>query len=389
MKRLGHVSPFCLRIVTAILIGALLVSHHVMPALGQMSGTYPVEELTATSKVAIDFPTGLRFTTTLSLVDAQMNIQTDEVDLVYLIGDDETERLIIVPVSELRQVDDRTIAVGTLIDFQQAGIPPGLEITFWWQVNRDNLALARSQPDKTTWIDNRQEWSELSTAQVHLHYFDLDADFARGILDSAQSTITRLESTYSLDNNRAVSIWVYPNQDSFRGSLPANSRDTIAGGSYIGFSLIAAVIPNKSTSEIGRVIPHEISHQVLFQATRNPFTILPVWFDEGMATHTQVGGTSSYMGMVINASVSDSLFDLTSLAASFPFVPSQATLAYASSWSAIQYIEQKYGQEGITALIAAFKSGVSYDQVIRDALGISMDQLNADWKAWIASQIPT
>jgi len=387
--RNGRLSLFCLRFVSAILIGALLASQQVLPSRAQTPVALTIGDLETNSKVSVDFPTGLRFDATLSLTDGTMSIQTDEVDLVYLVGDDETERMIVVPGSDLRQVDDRTIAVESPIDLQQAGVPPGLEVTFWWQVDRAGTTLTRSKPDKANWFDSRQAWTELSTAQINLHYFGLDADFADRILDSAQSTMTTLESSYSLTHSREISIWVYPDQKSFRGSLPANSRDTIAGGSYIGFSLVTAVIPNQSTTEIGRVIPHEVSHQVLFQATRNPFTILPVWFDEGMATHTQIGGTSAYMGMVVNASANDALFDLMSLAASFPFVPPQATLAYASSWSAIEYIEQTYGQHGIAALIAAFESGVSYDQVIRDALGISMDQLNADWKSWVAAQVPS
>ncbi|MGI8486290.1 MAG: peptidase MA family metallohydrolase, partial [Thermomicrobiales bacterium] len=123
--------------------------------------------------------------------------------------------------------------------------------------------------------------------------------------------------------------------------------------------------------------------------TQNPFTVLPVWFDEGMATHTQIGGTSAFMGIVISASRNDALFNLPSLAASFPFDPSQATLAYAASWSAIEYIEQTSGEQGIAAMIEAYKSGVSGNQVIQHALDITMEQLNADWKAWVASQHPS
>ena len=376
--------------MVGVLLGSLFAFLHISPLLAQTPAASPVAGgFDAQTEVTVDFPVGLQFTSTLSAPGSTIDIATDEVDLIYQTGNEDAEHLIILPVSDLTQVDATTITVATAVDLQQASVPAGMELTFWWQIERKGNRVATSMPERTTWFDNRQDWNEISSSQIQLHYFDLNPGFAQQILDSAQSTVTELETSYSLERSRMLSIWIYPDQASFRGSLPANSRDTIAGGSFIGYSLITAVIPNGSSGEIGRIIPHEISHQVLFQATQNPFTVLPVWFDEGMATHTQIGGTSAFMGMVINASRNDALFNLPSLAASFPFVPSQATLAYAASWSAIEYIEQTYGEKGIAAMIDAYKSGVSGDQVIQNALGITMEQLNADWKAWVASQTPS
>ncbi|MBA2776908.1 MAG: hypothetical protein H0U31_09290, partial [Chloroflexia bacterium] len=100
----------------------------------------------------------------------------------------------------------------------------------------------------------------------------------------------------------------------------------------------------------------------------------------------QVGGTSGYMEMAIRAHRDDALFDLGSLDVSFPYLPSQATLAYAASWTAVEYIEVTYGDEGIAALIDAFATGVPYDEAMTNAIGIDGDRLNDDWKAWIAAQ---
>src|SRR5260370_16743783 len=39
--------------------------------------------------------------------------------------------------------------------------------------------------------------------------------------------------------------------------------------------------------EIKRIIPHELSHLLLYQATRNPYNQPPAWMDEGLAVHNQ------------------------------------------------------------------------------------------------------
>lgn len=392
MSRRGQHCAMTWRTCWFVLLVALLLAPATVlttPASAATPVAAPVsaaKTFTAETTATVDFPVGLNLTATLHVPDAGSMV---EVDLLYQAGDDETERLIFVPTSAIRHIDDTTLAIDATVNLQQAAVPPGVTISFRWRVMHNDQSQLFSQDETTTWYDTRQQWSEVQSDQVDLHYFGLDAGFAGRILDSAQQTVTELETTYKLERSRTLAIWVYPDQASFRGSLPPNSRDTIAGGSFIGYSLITAVIPDGSDREIGRVIPHEVSHQVLFQATRNPFTILPVWFDEGMATHIQTGGTSTYMGMVVNAAANGALFDLQSLAASFPYTPSQATLAYAASWSAIEYIRTTYGEDGLAALIAAFGTGVPYDQVVQDALGISMAQLNHDWKTWVMTRIPS
>ncbi|HEU0165576.1 MAG TPA: peptidase MA family metallohydrolase, partial [Thermomicrobiales bacterium] len=293
--------------------------------------------------------------------------------------------LVVVPASAVATSSSGDVTASVTVDLQSASIPTGITLTYAWQITRTDGSTARSAIAPVEWADNRYDWTLLTGGVIRLHYFQLDTAFAQQILASAQSTVALLEKPYGVPHSRTIDIWVYPDSTSFRGSLPANTRDTVAGGSFVGFSLIVAVIPNGSTSEVRRVIPHEVSHQMLYQATRNPFTILPVWFDEGMATHIQVGGTATYLGMVINSYRNDALFDLTSLAAAFPYDASQATLAYAASWSAVLYIEETYGTSGIERMIAAFKSGDPADGVIRSALGISMDQFNRNWKAWIGT----
>ncbi|MBA2247475.1 MAG: hypothetical protein H0W23_05055, partial [Chloroflexia bacterium] len=186
-----------------------------------------------------------------------------------------------------------------------------------------------------------------------------------------------------------IDLWVYPSAEDFRGAQQQNSREAVAGASYPGYLLVMAVIPQGDTREIERVVPHEISHQVLFQATRNPFTLPPLWFDEGLATHYQTGGTDGYPGMVLAALREDRLFALDSLDTTFPYLPAQATLAYAASWSAVEYIRERYGDDGIERLITAFATGDPYDTAIQNAFGVTLDGLDDQWRDWIGRRAAT
>jgi len=340
-----------------------------------------VAVLGADSEVTVDFPVGLEIASTLAAPDGLANA---EIELLYTVAGDETATLAFVTPGEVTDTGD--ISVAATLDLRAQFVPVGVTISFWWRVVDDGVTVAESLPERAFWYDTRWEWEEQRTDQVRVHAYNHDDEFVREILDSAQGTVTRLEQRFGLARSAPLDIWVYSSAEDFRGAQQPNTRESIAGASYPGYFLIVAVVPDGSTAEVGRVILHEVSHQVLYQATENPFTYPPLWFDEGLATHFQVGGTDGYMEMVVRAHEDEALFSLSSLDVSFPYLPAQATLAYAASWSVVEYIEVTYGDEGISALIDAFATGAPYDDAITQALGVDSEGLNDAWRAWVAKQ---
>ena len=338
-----------------------------------------VAELVVESEVAVDFPVGIDIASNIAWSD---DFEDAQVELLYTVGGDETATLAFVPEGTVS--DDGEMEVSATLELQAQFVPSGVSIEFWWRVVDERGTLAESKPERTDWFDTRWEWQVQQTDQVRVHSYDYDEDFIQEILDSSQETVTELEQRYSLPRSEPLDIWVYPSLEDFRDAQQPNSRESIAGASYPGYFLIVAVVPDGFTAEVGRVVLHEVSHQVLYQATANPFTYPPLWFDEGMATHFQVGGTNGYMEMVVRAYQDDALFSIASLEASFPYRPAQATLAYATSWSVVKYIEATYGDEGISALIDAFATGAPYDEALVEALGVDGDGLNDAWRAWVA-----
>ena len=348
------------------------------PGTARVSTPEPSSAFEVRTETTIDFPGGIGFSVDLSAMSPD---EGSPVELHYTIAGNETDHLVFVPSAA------RSGAAGLVIDLpvdlQSVFVPSGVTLEYHWEVALTAGELATTKPEAVTWLDTRWNWETVRSAQVVLHSYDLSPDFARTILESAQSTVTDLEDRYSLERSEPIVLWIYPSIEDYRGAQQPNSRESIAGASYPGLFLVAAVLSNGDTREVGRVIPHEISHQVLYQATRNPFTLPPLWFDEGLATHYQIGGTDGYLQMVTAAHREDRLFDLDSLDTTFPFLPSQATLAYATSWSAIEYIQERYGDEGIERLIAAFATGDSFDSAMENALGMSIIEMNDTWRAWI------
>jgi hypothetical protein len=370
------------RFLSAMALLVVIALGGVSPVWGQSAA--PETLASVRTETTVEFPVGMRFSTEIPIPDGT---SVDHVELLYQVGSDDTLNLTVAPADSY-SASDSSVTVDMLVDIQSTFTPLGVTLGFHWEVSSNGQVIVSTQVESTVWEDTRFDWQAISTAQVTLHSYDLSHGFAQQVLDSAQLTMTELEQRFDLPRLDPVSIWVYGSAADFSGTRLANAREAVAGMSYPGASVIAAVIPDGNDRELGRVLPHEISHQALYQATLNPFNAPPLWFDEGLATHVQRGGTDHYPDMVIRAKANDALFDISSLTVSFPYQPAQATLAYASSWSMVAYIEETYGDDGMARLIDAFGQGVTPDEAIVEALGVGIDELNVSWHDWVDEQGP-
>lgn len=382
----GHVRRWLLALVISVLLAgsgpATLTTVAATPIASPAAQPASVAPLLSETSVQVDFPTGLTVASTISWDGTE---DVGRLELVYAATGSDTATIAITQARDTSGSFQTHLE--TSVNLQNHYLPAGIELTLWWRLTSpQGTTIAESEPIQALWMDDSQSWSEHSTDQVILYSYDLSAEFIEETLSTLQQTIDDLEARFDLAMPEPIRVWVYQSYGDFQAAMPPNSRESVAALAFPGYHTIAAIVPDGNQAEMLRVLPHEVSHQVLHQAAANPFTHIPVWLDEGMATHVQTGGTDGYMEMVIRAHERGELFRLDSLNAGFPFSPAQATLAYATSWSAVTYIEEWWGDEGIAALVDAFASGTPYAEAIPAALGISANQLNDDWTAWIASQ---
>ncbi|MGI9253227.1 MAG: peptidase MA family metallohydrolase, partial [Thermomicrobiales bacterium] len=267
------------------------------------------------------------------------------------------------------------------LDLRDGSIPPGVEIRYRWRVTQADGDIAETEEQGVIWRDTRFEWVEIASPRVTVNAYNGDPAFNQQVLESAEATIDKLAKEFGAQMTHPIRIWVYNSHQDFAGSLAPNSEPWIVGAAYPWLGLINAVLPPGNMNELGRVIPHEMSHQVLFQATKNPFNQPPGWLEEGLATIAQTGGRESLWREVAAAAQAGQLDDIQILNGQFPYDSGDALLAYGESMSIVTYIIDTYGQDRLSALIAVFRDGVTFDEAVQQSLGISLRQLSDDWQA--------
>ncbi len=278
------------------------------------------------------------------------------------------------------------------LDLTTHYLPPGADVEYYWTLT-DKSGQTTDTPAKTfKIIDGRHPWKSLTDAQkrVTVHWYNGTMGFGNDLLTTASTALDRLQNEIKAGLQRPAEIWVYATQDDLLNALPKNIPEWVGGKAFPELALVLADVAddNMSDLEIKRVVPHELSHLVLYQATRNPYNSPPAWFDEGLAVHNQGAQDPAEEAALHAAAIKGKLIPLKSLSGSFGANEDTATLSYAESRSAIDFLlsDNRYGPEKFARTVAAFREGVAYDEAFKAGVGVGVDDIDAQWRASLPSQ---
>jgi hypothetical protein len=248
--------------------------------------------------------------------------------------------------------------------------------------------VAKTASSTLTWIDESYDWLRFDSEDVSVYAYDNELEFDKYILRIAQESVDKYKAAYDVAEITPVRIWVYANARDFAQTLRQNSESWIGGFSLPEAGVIAVPIETGDDYSVQRVISHEISHHVLYRATKNPFSYPPTWFDEGLAVVGQLAGNQNDLEIVLGAMEEGALPTLRTLSSSFPTDPAATNRSYATSHIAVEFIIERWGQQGIQDIIHGLRSSNTPDQALELALGVDTEGLDALFREWLAQQVP-
>lgn len=288
--------------------------------------------------------------------------------------------------SPITQVESPQISPGRHLDVKYAldlttnYLPPGLDIDYSWRITLADGSTVDTPEQTVFYMDHQRDWHTLTKGPVSLYYYAGNPSFAQDALNTVTDSIDKFDSTFKVTTDQAVQVVMYGSEQDFSNALPLNSDEWIGGFADPELHLIVVGILPGDTSEVHRMLSHEVVHIVMAQATDNPFNEPPTWLNEGLASYYQEVQDDRF-GPLLSRAIQDGKLDtIRGLDSSFPSDPDAALLSYAESESIVKFIIQQYGADKMAALIDAFRRGVSYDQAVQQSLGMSLDQLDAAWK---------
>jgi hypothetical protein len=280
---------------------------------------------------------------------------------------------------------DTVVALEYEVDMTVDYLPPGIDIVYFWRVVDIDGNISESDEQTLFYMDESIDWETRTDGLVTLYWSDGDDGFASDVVETATRTIETLGTRFGVDADEPIRIVVYGDEGEFSGALPPNSAEWIGGQAHPELNAIVAYIDPGfgADAEVQRMIPHEVSHLVLHQATENPFNSPPNWMEEGLAVYNQEREDSTLRDTLEDAIDDGRLIPVRALNSSFPLDPDQAYLSYAESWSIVTFIVEELGDEKMAALVSVFREEVAYDEAVERSLGMTIEQLDAAWKDWL------
>ncbi len=347
------------------------------PALVQAQG-----ELTILDSSAVaEFPYQLNFN-----LSAQSNVNITDIRLCYSV--DRASFAEVISEGYVEFTPATTVDVSwTLEMVKVGGLPPGSLVEYWWRVKDASGKEVETVPVQVHYDDTRYSWRSLTEEKVTIYWYEGDNSFAQELMSAAQQALERLVEDTGAYPEKPIQIYIYASNEDFLGAL-LHPRGWEGGVNFPQYHIIAIGISLDSIAWGKTTIAHELTHQVVYQVTANPYNVLPRWLDEGLAMYNENAGLlgPEFTTPLLNAITKGKLISVRSLCSEFSAIPEQAYLSYAESFSLVEYLITTYGEEKMLELLNTFREGSSYDDALEKVHGFDMDGLDSLWRGYVTEK---
>ncbi len=267
----------------------------------------------------------------------------------------------------------------------QAYMPPGVTGKFWWTV-QDSAGGHLETPKQSFRVDDTaHQWKKIANDQLALYWYDGDNSFGQALFDRGVQAIKFLQQDTGVTIDQQVQMYIYGSHSDLLNALSVGTQEWTGGQDFPEYGVVLiGVAPSDLDWGLGATT-HELTHQVIHQKIRSPLGDLsmPHWMDEGLAVYYQTypGTLDSQFAIPLRRAIqNNTLLSLRSLSGAFPADSSAANLAYAESYSVVNFIIQHYGRPKLAALLQGFKTGGFYDDIFKQVLGVDTDGLENQWR---------
>jgi hypothetical protein len=271
------------------------------------------------------------------------------------------------------------------IDQTKDYMPPGTELQYWWQITDETGQSLKTDKQTLVYMDDRHPWQKLSNDRLTLYWYDGGPSLGQALFDQANKTLDQIEADTGVKVKMPIKIFIYGSYSDLHDAIAVGSQEWTGGQAFTDQGVVVIGVSPDNLDYGLIATPHELTHLIIHQATKNPFGDIPTWLDEGLAVY--FSGELDVKGMgyndrgLVDAAARDGqLMTLQTLSSSFPADPNQTALAYAESGVVVEFIIKHYGKDAMAKLLDIFSQGSTYDDALKQALGVDMHGLDNAWR---------
>lgn len=261
-------------------------------------------------------------------------------------------------------------------------LPPFARIVYWFDVTLTDGTSFTSQQFDFIYSDNRFAWQTVEDGALRVHWYEGEAAFGAAVLDAARRGIDSVRALLPMESAGTIDVYVYASGTDLQSALELGGQSWVAGHASpeLGVAMISIPPGPEQSNALERLVPHELTHVLLYQGLGPNYNRLPIWLTEGMASNAELIPNADLDATLAAAVDSNSLLPLSELCAAFPPDTGRAFLAYAQSKSFVRFLLDNYGTTGLSALVSAYADGMDCEEGARRALEQPLSQLEVRWR---------
>ncbi len=198
------------------------------------------------------------------------------------------------------------------------------------------------------------------------------------------------EKKYQMTLPGPVQVEVYPNHEDFAVrtmGMPGLGALGVTFGEVVAMDSPSARKPGDFNW--GSTLWHEMSHVFILTATNHR---VPRWFTEGLAVHEEGRRSPEWRNRVtpeVLVAIRDKkLLPLDRLDRGFVFpdYPAQVIVSYFQAGTICDFISEKWGEGKLLDIVHAYAHLETTDHAIEQNLGLTAEQFDQQYFAWIDKQ---
>jgi len=224
-------------------------------------------------------------------------------------------------------------------------------------------------------------WAERSAPHFVIRYAPSDERLASSLLSEAEKIRDTVAEDLASMPPEPIMVYLAPSREDFVAMQPPEAPSTWAvGTAYPENNLIILLSPRAlkgSGTRIEETFRHEFTHLALHQAVNG--RRIPHWLNEGFVMLKCRQWTLEWTYVLVRGVLTDSLHSLDELEYGFPSDRFRAQMAYAQSFSAVNYIKEDLGAESLARFIEGLANGLDTDMALRVAAGLRLSELERAW----------
>ena len=226
--------------------------------------------------------------------------------------------------------------------------------------------------------------STITAGPVRLHFWPEQEALAVRVVEQLEGKLTFPGLPPGVLGESGVDVWLAPTEarwDSLTGGAAPEWGAGIADPERGLIVLPTFDWQRTPPHTLQTTLRHELAHVALQRWLGDART--PRWFTEGYAQWAAGEWSLDSAWRLRLALVSDRTPPLDSLTLEWPWGEADARVAYLLSASAIAYLVDRSGENGLRVLLLRWRESSDFDAAFRSTYGVTMGQFEEDWRAYV------